>query len=91
MIGLTLVALAVSAAAILGLCVGDPKRRRAAGRPSETPGGLRSILIIAACVPGVACLLLGETAAFMLWLGGAALTGWFVASCFADRGTRQAR
>jgi hypothetical protein len=84
-VGPVLLALMLSTISILGLCIGDPKRCRAAGGRSAMPAGLRHVLIVAACIPGVACLLLGEAAAFMLWLGGAALSGWCVASCFADR------
>jgi hypothetical protein len=80
----------LSAISILGLCIGDPKRRRAAGSHPGMPVGLRRFLTVAACTPGAACLLLGEAAAFMLWLGGSALSGWFVASYFAHRGSRQA-
>lgn len=90
MIGLTLVALAQSAVAILGLCIGDPKRRRAAGRRSDAATSVRPILVGVACLPGVACVLLGETAAFMLWLAGSALIGWFVATCFVERGPGRA-
>ncbi len=55
------------------------------------PAGRRRLLTVVACLPGVACLLLGETAAFMLWFGGSALTGWFVAACFAGRDASQSR
>lgn len=88
MVGSALVALALSTIAILALCIGDPKRRRAAGDRSEMSPRWRRLLVVGACLPGVACLLLGEVAAFMLWFGGSALSGWSVASYFAGRGLR---
>jgi hypothetical protein len=88
-VGSALVAITLSTIAILALCIGDPKRRRAAGDRSEMSPRGRRLLVVAACMPGVACLLLGEAAAFMLWFGGSALSGWSVASCFAARGSRQ--
>ncbi|MEH3121684.1 MAG: hypothetical protein PGN16_06820 [Sphingomonas phyllosphaerae] len=89
MVALTVLALAFSGIAILGLCIGDPKRRRAAGATPGTLAGARTLLTVAACIPGVICLFLGEAAAFMLWFGGSALGGWSVASYFASRSSRQ--
>ena len=36
-----------------------------------------------------ACLLMGDAAAFMLWLGGSALIGWILAACFPDQGAKR--
>lgn len=80
---LTLVALALSAIPILLLCMGDPKRLRAANRKD---GGMatsrRRILGSLACVPGIACMLSGDAAAFFMWLGGCAMIGWAATFCF---------
>ncbi|ATE66690.1 hypothetical protein [Rhizorhabdus dicambivorans] len=77
---LPIAAIAFSAVMIVLLGRGDPKRRRATGRhDGEMPVRLRRLLAAAACLPGLACALLGDAAAFMLWLGGAAVLGWFVA------------
>ena len=89
MVGVALLALALSALPILGLCIGDPKRRRTAGRQAGMPSGQRRLLLLAACIPGIACLLMGDAAAFMLWLGGSALIGWILAACFPDQGAKR--
>lgn len=78
-----LVAIALSAILIIILCVGDPKRRRAAGRtgrnagPAQSPK-LRRILAAAACLPGLYCALTGDAAAFLIWLGGCGVIGWLL-------------
>ena len=82
---LALLALAISAAPVFLLCLGDPKRRRTAGEGGDPTGRNRRLLVAAACAPGLGCALLGNSAAFMLWLGGAALLGWLAASSFARR------
>ena len=55
----------------------DPKRSRlSAGNwdaPSRLPRGLLTLLAI---LPGVLLLLSGQTAAFLIWLGGASVAGW---------------
>lgn len=80
---LALAALALAAIPVALLCVGDPKRRRAAGEPGGMSSGRRWLLVIATIMPGLACALLGESAAFMLWLGGIALAGWGLAAALA--------
>ncbi|CAN5198079.1 hypothetical protein BH10PSE12_BH10PSE12_36430 [soil metagenome] len=77
-----LIAIALSAILIVILCVGDPKRRRAAGRtgrngPAQSPE-LRRILAAAACLPGLYCALTGDAAAFLIWLGGCGVIGWLL-------------
>lgn len=80
---LALTALALSAIPILVLCIGDPKRRRAAGGgEGGMASGRRRMFAAAACIPGIACALLGDAAAFLMWLGGCALVGWALAACF---------
>lgn len=85
MILLALAALALSAVPIVLLGIGDPKRRRAAGAKDGSASGQRWLLVIAACLPGLACALLGDSAAFIMWLGGSALLGWSVAAYFSTR------
>lgn len=86
MFQLALIALALSVIPILALCAGDPKRRRTVG---DSDGGMatgrRRLLAAIACVPGFACALLGDAAAFLMWLGGCALVGWACAAFFRPR------
>ncbi|ATY32965.1 hypothetical protein [Sphingomonas psychrotolerans] len=82
---LALGALFLSAIPVILLCVGDPKRRRAAGERGGAASRPRSMFVIMACIPGFACALLGDSAAFMLWLGGTALLGWAAAASFVAR------
>lgn len=83
---LAFIALALSAIPIVMLCVGDPKRRRAIGGKG---GGMaspqRRLLVMIACIPGVICALLGDAAAFLMWLGGCALIGWALATYLPTR------
>jgi hypothetical protein len=83
-------AIAVSALLLAILCRGDPKRRRSARLTGEgSSRATRWMLGLAACLPGVACLLSGNTAAFLVWMGGTGIAGWLVALVFhhGDRGT----
>lgn len=86
MFQLALIALALSAIAIVALCSGDPKRRRTVG---EGNGGMAAVqrrsLALAACMPGLLCAVLGDAAAFLMWLGGCALVGWGCAAFFRPR------
>jgi hypothetical protein len=82
-IALALGAFLLSAIPVILLCTGDPKRRRATGERHRAASPPRAMLVGAACVPGFACALLGDTAAFMLRLGGIALLGWAAAASFA--------
>jgi len=81
---LTLAAIAFSTVIIVMLCRGDPKRRRSArlagdGHATQT----RRLLAAAACLPGLACALSGDAAAFLIWLGACAAAGWLTALLFA--------
>ncbi|WP_165322789.1 hypothetical protein [Rhizorhabdus phycosphaerae] len=70
------------------LAAGDPKRRRSARLSGDGQGkSLRRVLAAFACLPGAVLAAMGDAAGFMLWLGGAAVAGWFVALLFAQ--TRQ--
>jgi hypothetical protein len=77
------IAITISALLLAILCRGDPKRRRAARLAGEgSRRTTRWTLGIAACLPGLACLLLGNTAAFLVWIGGTGVAGWLVALAF---------
>ena len=83
MLYFTLGALALSTLAIIALCLGDPKRRRAVGgKAAGMTSGQRRFLVAIACVPGLVCMILGDAAAFLMWLGGCALVGWTLAAGF---------
>ena len=89
MVFVGLASIGVSAAIIVLLCLGDPKRQRSLGRPGPAmPAARRRLLAVAACMPGLVCALLGDAAAFLMWLGGCALIGWAVAAWL--RSARQA-
>jgi hypothetical protein len=88
---LATIAFLVSAIPIIMLCIGDPKRRRAVGGKGDGMApGKRRLLAAAACLPGLACALLGDPAALMMWLGGCALLGWALAAWFRANGTTPA-
>lgn len=88
MFGLAITALALSAIPILILCIGDPKRRRTIGQKGgEMSSARRRAIAAIACIPGLACALLGDAAAFLMWLGGCALLGWALAAWFRGRAT----
>jgi hypothetical protein len=83
MLLISLVAILVSAIPMLMLCIGDPKRRRATGTTGAAMGSnMRRSLALAACLPGIACVSIGQVAAFVLWLGGCALFGWLLSALF---------
>jgi hypothetical protein len=76
---LGLAAIALTTGFLIVLCLNDPKRRRAAKLPGEGHGeATRRLLAAAACLPGIACLVLGDAAAFLVWIGGLGVAGWFV-------------
>lgn len=82
-----ILAIAFSTAIIAILGRGDPKRRRTSRLSGEGQSvRTRRVLAAFACLPGLACALTGDAAAFFIWLGGCGVAGWFVAL-----GLRQAR
>ncbi|RJF90614.1 hypothetical protein [Sphingomonas cavernae] len=84
MMMLVFAAIVFSTILIVMLCYGDPKRRRAASLPGEGHGaGSRRLLAAAACLPGLLWALWGDSAAFLVWLGGCAAAGWIVALWFS--------
>lgn len=77
MILTTLIAVGLSAVPIFFLCIGDPKRRRSAEKKSDGMATkYRRALAAAACVPGIFCAFAGDSAAFLMWIGGCTLMGW---------------
>lgn len=86
MAGLPYVAVAVSAALILWLSLGDPKRRRTEKLTGTGhSAAVRRMLALGVLVPGVACALAGDAAAFLIWLGGCAVIGWIVTLALSQR------
>ncbi len=84
MMAFLLAALALSAAFLFFLCLGDPKRRRSIRLPGEAQGqGMRRLLAGASLLPGIACAWDGGAAAFLIWLGGYAVLGWFITLFFS--------
>lgn len=80
---LTLAAILFSASVVLLLGLGDPKRRRSARAGAGHSAILRQLLSLLALLPGMAFLVHSDAAAFLLWLGGAAVAGWVVALALA--------
>jgi len=82
-----LCALALTTLLIVALAAGDPKRRRSARLAGEGQSSrVRRLLAAFACLPGILLAGVGDAAGLMLWLGGAAVVGWFVALAFAEAG-----
>lgn len=76
---LILASLATSSALIALLCLNDPKRRRALGLPgAPNNSARRRLMVCAAILPGLILAIAGDAAAFLLWLGGCAVTGWLI-------------
>jgi hypothetical protein len=76
---LAVAAIALTTALLAVLCLNDPKRRRTARLQGQGHRvATRRMLGMAACLPGLACLMLGDAAAFLVWIGGLGIAGWFV-------------
>jgi hypothetical protein len=83
MMVMPLIAIAISTLLILLLCIGDPKRRRAAGLSAKSHGRtIRWMLTGAALLPGAFFGGSGDAAAFLMWFGGCAVMGWLIALAF---------
>jgi hypothetical protein len=79
-----LAAIAFSSLLLLMLCLGDPKRRRAARLQDKGLGiARRRIVTAATLLPGMGLILNGDTAAFFIWLGGSAAAGWGITLCLS--------
>lgn len=92
MSALSLFAICFSAVAILYLCIGDPKRRRAARERGEGNGKrARRLAAVLVCLPGACLIVAGDPAAFLNWLGGCAMLGWLVTLVFGSRATIEPR
>ncbi|CAN5323952.1 hypothetical protein BH11PSE5_BH11PSE5_29180 [soil metagenome] len=91
---LAVIAFALSAAFILAIALGDPKRRRAAQQSGEGHSpAQRRLLTFCVLLPGFICIVRGDPSAFLIWLGGCAVMGWITAVAFsrpvaADRGRK---
>lgn len=84
---LLVAAIATSFALIVWLWLGDPKRRRVAQLPAVAAGAnLRRGLAVAALLPGIVLAGLGDSAAFLVWLGSCAMGGWVVTQFHASPG-----
>jgi len=79
---LAIAALILSAVPLAMLCTGDPKRRRAAGAKDAMTSAQRWLLVGLACLPGLLCAVIGDAAAFIMWLGGSGVIGWATAACW---------
>ncbi|HEX7858236.1 MAG TPA: hypothetical protein VF503_31525 [Sphingobium sp.] len=84
---LIIACIAFSGIVIAMLCRGDPKRRRSAraagaGQAVTT----RRLLAVTACLPGILLALMGDAAAFLIWMGGGGVLGWFTTLWFGRRG-----
>ena len=62
---------------VAALAASDPKR---AGERRLSLGRLRSLVAIAAILPGPLLLSMGQGVALLIWLGSAAVLGWMVAA-----------
>lgn len=79
----SLIALAVSGAALLLLGVFNPKRRRTLGL--DEAASHRTPLVVLAVIPGLALIVTAQAAAFLIWLGGVVVIGWAVAALLSGR------
>lgn len=80
-------AISVSAILLLLLYTGDPKRRRSARLPGKGQSQKqRRLLAAAALMPGIVCVVRGDAATFLIWLGGCAFIGWICTVLLSDRG-----
>ncbi len=83
---LSLLALLVSGISLVVLGLFDPKRTS-----SRTPlTHYRRIAIVGLLLPGVVLLVYAKLAAFLIWMGGIGILGWFVSNVLnANRPERQ--
>ncbi|WP_028009556.1 hypothetical protein [Solimonas flava] len=85
MSGVTLLAIACSAAVLLLIGRRDPKRLRAAGRCDLAPysAAQRRGLAAAALLPGLLLALAGQSAGVVIWLGASVALGWLLTQMLA--------
>lgn len=77
MLPVLLAAMTFSSTCLALLCRGDPKRRRNARLASIGQGKMaRPLLAMVMVVPGLYYALMGDGAAFLIWLGGCTILGW---------------
>ena len=76
---LYLCALLVSLMGLGYLALTDPKRRRIAHVPKQSPVvRIASLGWSVVALPGAVLLLLGEVSAFVCWLGAITVAGWLL-------------
>lgn len=81
----SLAATAFTTLLLLMLCLGDPKRLRAARLPGTGHSiTVRRATAAAALLPGLGLALSGQAAAFLIWLGGSMAAGWIVTICLSQ-------
>ncbi len=74
-----LLSIVFSAALIVLLWRGDPKRRRLTGQREQADSSRkRRMLSALALVPGAILAGLGDASAFLVWFGACAIAGWLV-------------
>lgn len=76
---ISVAAIAATSLLLLALCLGDPKRLRAARLPGKGHSvTIRRVTAAASLLPGIGLALAGHAAAFLIWLGGSMAAGWIV-------------
>lgn len=65
-----------SAICIALLAALDPRRRAT----DHAPRAARRLLVLAACLPGIALGAIGHWSDFLIWIGAAAILGWAIAA-----------
>lgn len=82
-----LIAAGLSVVLLWMLAGGDPKRLRALRERERVPysRGARLSLLAGALIPGLALLLWGSAADFLIWFGGLTVSGWLIAEIRAPR------
>jgi hypothetical protein len=68
----------VTIAALAVLALTDPKRRRTRHRRSPQMTAVRFLALAVALLPGLWLLVTLQSASLFIWLGAAALGGWFL-------------
>lgn len=81
-----LFALVLSLAMIFTLWRGDPKRRRVAGLPGAGHSiAVRRLALTVLLSPGCILAFNGDSAAFLIWFGGCAVSGWLITQTGGSR------
>lgn len=82
---ISLVAIGFTTLLLLVLCLGDPKRLRAARLPGKGHGvAIRRAVAVGSLLPGLGLALAGHAAAFLIWMGGSMAAGWIITVCLSQ-------